>query len=388
MRILIVDDEHVVRNSMSRMIRTYSDKYDVEVAEDGEEAIAILQQQPADLVISDIRMPVIDGIQLSSYIRQHYPDTHTILLTGYADFDYALHALRTDVFDYLLKPASKERIIECIQKVEQMLEHRENNEKLALKRNRDMLDKLIMDLLYGLPISNCDEDLFPPYDDVILFSLTASRDILWERPIRFFIKNVLLELLEPVSTPVIAIEEGLITIVLFVRGKDPKTLRQECVRSKETIEQLLKIELRMGYGGESKSISDINILYIHSLKELGLLNCSTNMSEQMNRLVRLTLDYIEAEYASDLTLASVADKLEVNPNYLSGLLRSKTGFTFTHHLIQYRLEKAKELLATTNLKIYQICEQVGYVDQAYFSRLFKATFGKTPNQYREQGSVK
>lgn len=388
MRIIIVDDEHVVRNSMSRMIRTYGDKYDVEVAEDGEEAIAILQQQPADLVISDIRMPVIDGIQLTSYVRLHYPDTHIILLTGYADFDYSLHALRTGVFDYLLKPASKERIIECIQKVEQVLEQRENNKKLASKRNRDMLDKLIMDLLYGMPISQSDTDLFPPYDDVILFSLTASREILWERSIRFFIKNVMLELLESASTPVIAIEEGLITVVLFVRGKEPKTLRQECVCSKETIEQLLKIELRMGYGGESKSISDINILYIRSLKELGFLNSSATMPEQMNRLVRLTFDYIEAEYASDLTLASVADKLEVNPNYLSGLLRSKTGFTFTHHLIQYRLVKAKELLATTNMKIYQICEQVGYVDQAYFSRLFKTTFGKTPNKYREEGSLK
>ncbi|WP_199616637.1 response regulator transcription factor [Paenibacillus alkalitolerans] len=242
MNILVVDDEPFVLSSMARLIRSQYASCEVEEAEDGEGAIKILQRKNIDLVITDIRMPGMDGLELASNISVNHPSTVAVLLTGYAEFDYAVAAIRQGVFDYLLKPISKESLMQTVERVKHYLTQR---------KVQDGIDK---------------------------------------------------------SKP----------------------------------------------------------------------------SDSTHRLIRSSLEWIAEQYASpELTLASIAEKYFVNPNYLSGLFKSETGLTFTQHLTNYRLEAAKQLLRETNLKIYEICEKAGYTDQAYFSRLFKAVEGMTPYEYRE-----
>ncbi|VHH16171.1 response regulatory protein [Streptococcus pyogenes] len=86
---------------------------------------------------------------------------------------------------------------------------------------------------------------------------------------------------------------------------------------------------------------------------------------------------------SDLTLKSLAQQLGFSPNYLSVLIKKELGMPFQDYLIQERLKKAKLLLLTSNLKIYEIAEQVGFEDMNYFSQRFKQLVGVTPSQYKK-----
>jgi two-component system response regulator YesN len=387
MHILVVDDEPLVRMSMSRMIRSLEDQYQVEEAEDGEVAIELLKKQTIDLVITDIRMPAVDGLELATFLHNKFPETYVILLTGYAEFDYALTALKQGIFDYLLKPASKEYIVQAIKKVENQLRERNSQSQINRLRETNILEKRVQDLLYEMPVPHYDKQLFPSYKGFVVFSMTAETEVLWQRSIRFAIKNLLQDTLSDAGVPVVIVEERQVTTVLFSEQTQFEILNEIILQGKQTVQNLLRIELRIGWGGLSHELSDISSLYMKSLKELGIIgfSCSIKGSSSVHRLIRASLDYIESEYASDLTLASLAEKLYINPNYLSKLFKTETGFTFSHYLTHYRIEQAKQLLQDTHLKIYQICKQVGYTDQAYFSRLFKASEGISPYEYREKG---
>lgn len=111
-QVLLVDDEYYVRQSLLRRIRNLENE-DFKVigeAENGEDALDMLRKHDIQLVITDIRMPVMDGLDLTRKILEQYPHILTVILTGYADFEYARKALRYGAFDYLLKPVSEESL--------------------------------------------------------------------------------------------------------------------------------------------------------------------------------------------------------------------------------------------------------------------------------------
>ena len=111
-QVLLVDDEYYVRQSLLRRIRNLENE-DFKVigeAENGEEALDMLRKHDIQLVITDIRMPVMDGLDLTRKILEQYPHILTVILTGYADFEYTRKALRYGAFDYLLKPVSEESL--------------------------------------------------------------------------------------------------------------------------------------------------------------------------------------------------------------------------------------------------------------------------------------
>ena len=106
--ILVVDDEKSIREFFSTLLR--GEGYQVTTAEDGEQALAELSNAPFDLVISDVKMPRINGFQLLDHIRQHYPDTLVIMLTAVSSAEEATNAVKHGAYDYLAKPFKDERI--------------------------------------------------------------------------------------------------------------------------------------------------------------------------------------------------------------------------------------------------------------------------------------
>ena len=79
----------------------------------------MIQKQVPDIILTDINMPQLNGIQLASLVRETYPQVHLVFLTGYDDFDYALSAVKLGVDDYLLKPFSRQDIEEMLGKIKQ-----------------------------------------------------------------------------------------------------------------------------------------------------------------------------------------------------------------------------------------------------------------------------
>ena len=98
--------------------------------------------------------------------------------------------------------------------------------------------------------------------------------------------------------------------------------------------------------------------------------------------IKLAKQYIIDNFNKNITLKEVADKVFLSQNYLSELFKKETGEGFYEFLSNYRVKKAKELLITTNFKIYEVAEKVGYNDSITFGRAFKKITGTTPNNFR------
>ena len=94
--------------------------------------------------------------------------------------------------------------------------------------------------------------------------------------------------------------------------------------------------------------------------------------------------YINEHFSEEISLTDVANKVGLTPSYLSNLLKKETGKSYSEYLIDLRIEKAKALIRSTNHKIYEISEMVGYPNTFYFSRLFKRQTGKTPGEFKKQ----
>ena len=108
-QVLLVDDEHFLRQSLRRRFEETADDFRVVAeASNGQEALEAMKQHDIQVVITDIRMPVMDGLALAASIHEIYPDVRTVILSGYAEFEYARKAIRSGVTNYLLKPVSEE----------------------------------------------------------------------------------------------------------------------------------------------------------------------------------------------------------------------------------------------------------------------------------------
>lgn len=115
---------------------------------------------------------------------------------------------------------------------------------------------------------------------------------------------------------------------------------------------------------------------------IGELICS--MQNKDDYVIQKAKEYIHKNYRDDLTLNDVAAHVFLNGNYFSTLFKQKTGTAFRNYLRNFRIEKAKELLTTTNLRIYEIALKVGYNEHSHFVRAFKSVTGMSPGQYREE----
>jgi DNA-binding response OmpR family regulator len=135
-RILIIDDEAAIRESLSALLTV--EGYQVETADSGEAALEILREDGFDLVLLDIRMPGLDGMEVMHEMRKYHPETRIIIITGFGSLESAIEAIRSGAHDYLLKPYGAEDILGSIKKV--------ISEKEAKTRKEILIDQLTSSL--------------------------------------------------------------------------------------------------------------------------------------------------------------------------------------------------------------------------------------------------
>lgn len=131
MRLLIADDEKNIRNGLLSLPWNTIGIQKVYQAENGLEALEILEGKQIDIVISDIKMPGLSGLELAEFVQKNSLDTAVVLLTGFSEFEYAQKALRNGVLDYMLKPLRPKDILSTVLKVKETLEKRRYKEKVV-----------------------------------------------------------------------------------------------------------------------------------------------------------------------------------------------------------------------------------------------------------------
>lgn len=111
--ILVVDDELLIRDLLYDFFSAQG--WDISVAENGGKALEILRQRQVDLVLTDIKMPEMDGLTLASEVRDNHPDIPVVVMTGYPSVDTAVTALRTKVADYIIKPFNINQLFKILE---------------------------------------------------------------------------------------------------------------------------------------------------------------------------------------------------------------------------------------------------------------------------------
>lgn len=113
-KILVVDDEDIVRTSCSRTL--VPEGYEVILVKNGFDGLALLEEGPVDLVLTDLKMPEIDGIEILRRIKEKWPQIEVIIITGYQTVDTAVKAIKLGAFDYLEKPFTPDGLVASVAK--------------------------------------------------------------------------------------------------------------------------------------------------------------------------------------------------------------------------------------------------------------------------------
>lgn len=241
---MVVEDQYHFRKGLVRMIEESEHNWQVvSEASNGLDALKMLEVHKPDLVLTDIRMPAMDGIEFVTQMRRMHPDTIVVILTGFKHFEYAQAAVKLGVMDFLVKPCTEEDV-------------------------RDMLSR-------------------------------AS----------------------------VKFEAG--------RAQVPKAnaLQQE---------------------------------------------------EKQDKAIRKAIAYIEKHYADDCRMTEVAGHVRLNPSYFSVLFKKETGESFTSYVTRYRMEKAMQLLRTTDMKVFEIASVTGFGEPNYFTNVFRQHLKLSPKEWRRQ----
>ncbi|MEK3658815.1 response regulator [Paenibacillus sp. FSL F4-0236] len=411
MKVLIVDDESFVRRSLSEMLGSANHNFSIiGSVENGLEAIQLLKEQAIDLVISDIRMPGMDGLELSKHIHECYPDTETILLTGYQDFSYASQAIRYGVREYLVKPNSVENILEVVTSVYERLELKKQHRQVSQLREKNLREKRLSDLLYGIPLPYFEEQLIPPFHSFVIITVNHLGDVMpqyWsEQAMYAAVINILEECFSLYANVVGIQEEQEAIIMLFYPDEQSERIDEALTQEMMIkLSSLLKSPFSAGVSNPHYDLGALATAYHESLQacqqlkkdstrpviyysDVSMCSASPQLTEQLQvkatrRVISMMIEAMNSRIQENLSLKMIADELYMNPTYLGRLFKDDVGECFSSFLTKLRIQKAIELLNNVTLKVYEVSELVGFKDPAYFSLIFKKYMGMTPQEFQK-----
>lgn len=139
----LVDDEALVRNGLKKHFNWAKHLVSLEgEAADGKEALAFLLKHPVDILITDVRMPFMNGIELTQQIKEIYPAIKVVFISGYEDVEYLKSALKMDAVDYILKSIDLDEFAEAIDRIVNMLEKEKGQHKLMLQMEHKLMQSI------------------------------------------------------------------------------------------------------------------------------------------------------------------------------------------------------------------------------------------------------
>ncbi len=344
LKVLLADDDAVVNRGLKKLVPWEElDAAVIGEARNGQTALEQVFAYRPDLIISDIRMPVMDGLELCRRVSQAMVDVSIILLSAYEDFSYAKEAMSYGVKDYIIKPIDRPKLNQLIGRI------RSASRRLE-QRNRFYSD------FSGADIESR------------LFEMVKSGDK--------------------------AAVTGFFNAQFAGLQSDGGLIREMSFKYMSTLFQLFaRLDLKTETCGLDKGSV---IARLFALKDIGELRnyvcgCYCRLmdyvdSRRNSRAVNLAEDidrYVRAHFADpDLTVASMAEEFRISANYLSFLFRQVKGQNIGTLITRLRIEHSKEMLRDTRLAVGEVSRASGYLDMHYFSKVFKKSEGITPTEFR------
>lgn len=497
-QVLIVDDESIVRVTLRSLVDWESYGYTIaKDCMDGLQALEYIKEYPVDLLVTDMKMPGMDGLGLISSLKEENRLPVTIVLSGYNEFELVREAFRLGVCDYLLKSDLSTRMLGGL--LDKLNQKYFRDRELSVQDMSPEKIDIPKDGCYGIVLfevvdfkrqsmrfaDNLEEEMAKPMLELARqIPRMASRTGLMELyPSQFLLYY---RVTEPSSYPLSIVSlarqiqkvwrdymnletaAGISGVVDFQGGdhindaieQDIKLLKwcalagaygmcaawdyekrlaamdekkaacqpfmtalfsgdkAAAVREKDKLlapinnmtmeeasEECLHILCQLAdhfriYENEFSSLLPERVNYYEKLARLGQIG---ELELWMNNYFRWVSDYLEncrddrqedvimraRRFIADncaspeMTLKSAADYVGLNEKYLSTKFTKETGMTFSAYLTDVRLEKARRLMDTTDLKMYEISDRVGYRNAEHFNRMFKKAYGISPGDYKK-----
>lgn len=360
LKVMIVDDMEVLRRDVKRL-KLWGEKSGfmiTEEAKDGLDAIQKLEANPVDLVITDIRMPNMDGIELLRNISEKKLCPFAVLLSDYTEYNYARQGFVYGAFDYIGKPVDEKELAKLLERVKQHLAENQLKEQKLIE-------------LQGIV-----EEAFFPASDV----------------------KQIIEMISSGVTNAAVLTTNMVDIVGAYFNYDK---RKALLVLKNAMNEIINGTIKNHQW--ISAFTDVNLL-----KNIDFTNCSdwddikkavveveTKLYSVVDRfigchdstIVKQVCNYVLEHINEELSVKLLSDKLYLSKSYLSDIFKQKFGISLLEYITMVKIERAKRLLREENLKNYEIAYKLGFNDDEYFSKVFKKHTGMSPTEFRQKATV-
>jgi len=383
LKILLADDEPLILKNLMQIINWKELGCEIAgTAQNGQEALAFIEKEPIDILLTDISMPGMTGIELLRKINASKNKPITILISGYDDFEYAIEGIRNNALDYILKPIDYEELQACVEKaINKIAEERKNK----YEQDKFTLYKIVMNEKLESGISNRANTYLAM---IAKTTETAIESIILENQSKYFHEDTKLYSYK-------IADDLAYLIVECSHARKGQELEKATAFAQNLLERVTE-KFTLAIGSAVDCLFDIRqsvqsakalIKFEHCIDSNILTEaCLKENNKAKNTAADLmdeALSYIKNNFQKDLSMEMAAEKIELSVSYFSLLFKQKTGTTFLDYLTNLRVEYACLLLEKSDMKTYEIAQKVGYTDQRYFSQVFKKKVKQTPSEYRK-----
>lgn len=341
-KVFIVEDEHLEIEALELILTQQADDVDVVgTAASGTVALENIRKTTPDIVIMDINIPEMNGIEVLRHIKKDDPNTKVILITAFNEFDFAHQAIKAKVDDFLLKPIRPAQLIEAV-----------NQAITSLKVNaKNKFDEKMNEVIFAV--------VQKKYNDSRV-ALTEYLDILYDYygydliSIQHEIQHFMEEL------NVVSVDTCNYDIKSTLRNRNN---HQHFVNSYQNRYDL-KVEIMKSIDKIFDKLMDIRDNRKNSIEDI--------------------LNYIDRNCHKDISLDQVGEYANMSSYYLSKIFKKETGVNFVTYLTERKIEIAKDMLINTDVPIINIALDLSYHEPNYFSKVFKKSTGLTPTEFRRE----
>lgn len=408
--LIIAEDELAARRGLVDLIKWNELGFQVDGEfSDGQQVLAYLESNMPDIILTDIKMSRVSGLEIAKLVMEKHLPVQVVLLSGHREFSYAQSAVEYRVLHYLLKPVSVPKLREVFTAIREKLDMQEQLQNTMLSR-RDHYEMLIdhqrqsfvVDALSGtLSNSAVLEErlqlLAVPQDGIERLLLVRLIVQNTAQGVGFFADYGLVELQEEMTSILRHLDPRLeyypvkweekqkgrlvMSVGVFWEKADSDRNAPLAIWK---LQEKLESEVRQLSGIEATLQFIKGVNHPGELATEGPVEMDAPVPEaaRMSASIEQVMSYISLHYCEDITLNDVASAVYLNPIYISRLIKERTGKGFSEWLMEMRIKKAVSQLRHTDLYVYQIAEEAGYRNLKYFYKIFKKVTGKSPNDYR------
>jgi len=431
LKIFLVEDESIMREGLRDNMPWQQFGYEfVGEAADGETALPLIRKTRPDVLLTDIKMPFMDGLSLSRIVAKEFPHMKIVILSGYDDFEYARQAIQIGVEQYILKPVTRETLKKVLSEVKEKLdserEKKINMEKIQsemreyeLMSRRNFFEKVFSGLLSVQDIYaemeklsinlegpwfnlimvgaqrkakavggqttdsqkfiRCQDEMmhyFMRFPEYTIFNWNMNTYGILVKGEQDMMEFYMHKALQNITRIYSQLEDEYDWYATQAAPVTRLSLLSECYE--EANHQLSLHFLARRNAEEIQSDTDIAKEYKESDFE-----AEEGSDDRSSAMLKKVLECIEERYTDEsFSLNDAAKAANVSPNYFSAVFSQEMEMTFIEYVTKKRMDKAKKLLRQSRMSTADVASEVGYKDSHYFSVVFKKTQGCTPREYR------